>query len=60
MTRDQNTLVALPVAALPGRDSTYQIDFPLSSVARGDFLLAVEVANGDEHTRAVVPVRVRS
>ncbi|MBI4486063.1 MAG: VWA domain-containing protein, partial [Acidobacteria bacterium] len=60
MTRDQNTLVALPVAALPGRDSTYQIDFPLSSVARGDFLLAVEVANGDEHTRAVVPVRVTS
>lgn len=51
-------LLELPVATMPGTRADHEIDLPLASIARGDYLLAVTVAHGDERTRALVPVRV--
>jgi hypothetical protein len=48
----------LPVAALEGVEAAYQIDLPLASIARGDFLVAVTATRGDEQTRTLVPLRV--
>jgi hypothetical protein len=58
MTRDQKVLVTLPVTALP--EGTYQIDLPLASIARGDFLLAIEAVLNDERATALLPLRVIS
>lgn len=58
LTRTGAPLAALPIAPLNGSDASYQIDFPLSSTARGDYLIAVEVAHDDERARMVVPLRV--
>jgi VWFA-related protein len=52
------TLLELPVAKMVGAEDAYQIDVPLASIARGDYLIAVAAAHGDERTRALVPVRV--
>jgi VWFA-related protein len=51
-------LLALPITALTDRDAGYQIDLPLASNARGDYLIAVEAAHGDERARMLVPLRV--
>ena len=50
-------LLTLPVAKMPG-DEGYQIDLPLASIARGDYLISIAAASGEEHTRALVPLRV--
>lgn len=49
----------LPLPAAPLADGTYQIDLPLASIARGDYLVSIEAASGEESARALVPVRVR-
>jgi VWFA-related protein len=51
-------LLALSVNALTGGEGKYQIDLPLASNARGDYLVAVEAAQGREKTRMLVPMRV--
>ena len=51
-------LVELQVAKMAGAETTYQIDVPLASIARGDYLIAIAAARGDQRTRALVPVRV--
>jgi len=51
-------MLELPVAALSAGDRTYQIDLPLASNARGDYLIAVDAAHGDEKARMLVPLRV--
>jgi hypothetical protein len=48
----------LPVAAVEGVETAYQIDLPLASLARGDFLVVVTATRGDEQTRTLVPLRV--
>ena len=58
LTRTGAPLAALPIAPLKGSDTSYQIDLPLSSTARGDYLIAVEVVHGDERARMLVPIRV--
>ena len=50
-------LLTLPVAKAPGA-AGYQIDLPLASIARGDYLIAIAAASGEEHTRALIPLRV--
>jgi VWFA-related protein len=52
------TLLKLPVAKMAGTETAYQIDVPLASIARGDYLIAVAAAHGDERARALVPLRV--
>ena len=52
------TLLELRVAQMAGAEAGYQIDVPLASIARGDYLIAVAAAHDDERTRALVPIRV--
>ena len=51
-------LVAMPVVALGDGEGTYQIEWPLASQARGDYLIAIEAAKGEEKARVLVPLRV--
>jgi VWFA-related protein len=50
-------LLSLPVSA-PGGEGPYQIEWPLGSQARGDYLIAIEAVKGEERTRVLVPLRV--
>ena len=52
------TLLKLPVAKMAGAETTYQIDLPLASIARGDYLIAVAAAHGDERARAMIALRI--
>jgi hypothetical protein len=52
------TLLSLPLVTMTGPGTAYQIEFPLASIARGDYLIAITAAHGDERTRALVPMRV--
>jgi VWFA-related protein len=56
--RSGRQLVALQIAPVPGRAGGYQIDLPLSSVAPGDYVIAVEASRGAEHAEAFVAIRV--
>jgi VWFA-related protein len=51
-------LLELQMTARAGAGAGYQIDLPLSFIARGDYLIAVEAIRGDERARALVPLRV--
>ncbi len=57
-TRAGAPLLELPVARMAGSDATFQIDLPFASIARGDYLIAIAAAHGDERTRALLPVRI--
>jgi VWFA-related protein len=50
-------LAALPLTR-PAEAGAYEIDLPLSSVARGEFLIAVTAASGTDRVRAFVPLRI--
>ena len=51
-------LVALPVAPLANRPGTYQVDLPLSSVAPGEYVIALRAKRGTETVDAFVSIRV--
>ena len=51
-------LAALPLVARTSPDAPYDIELPLSSVARGEFLIAITATAGDESARVMVPIRV--
>jgi hypothetical protein len=51
-------LAPLPLAARTSTDAPYDLDLPLSSVARGDFLIAITAAAGSERVSAFVPIRI--
>jgi VWFA-related protein len=40
------------------RGGNYQIDLPLSSIARGEYVISIEAARGEDHAQALVPLRV--
>jgi VWFA-related protein len=50
-------LVELPVTADPER-SGYTIDLPLSSIARGEYILSIEASRDGERAEALVALRV--
>jgi hypothetical protein len=52
------TLLDLPVMRPEGFRGLYQLELPLTSIARGDYLVAIAAAHGEERTRALVPLRV--
>ena len=52
------TLLELPIVPLAGGRPRYQVELPLASIARGDYLIVVAASHGEERTRALVPVRV--
>lgn len=58
MTRAGAALVKLPVTQVTGRDGRYQIDLPLASAARGEYMIAIEVTSDGEQVQSVVPLRV--
>jgi VWFA-related protein len=51
-------LAELPLTRPPQLPSAYEIDLPLSSVARGEFLISVTASSGADRARAFVPLRV--
>jgi VWFA-related protein len=54
------SLLELPIAKMARPETIYQVELPLASIARGDYLIAVAAAHGEERTRALVPLRVAS
>jgi VWFA-related protein len=59
-SRTGTTLVALPITALDAASGLYQIDLPLSSTARGEFVIAIEASKGAERATAQMGSRVGS
>ena len=55
-TKAGAALLALPVVRMGAGGC--QLEVPLASLARGDYLIAVAAAHGEERTRALVPLRV--
>jgi VWFA-related protein len=56
--RQGQRLNSLPIAPLAGRAGSYQIDLPLSSVAPGDYVIALDALKGERHAEAFVAIRV--
>jgi hypothetical protein len=54
------SLLELPIAKMARPETIYQVELPLTSIARGDYLVAVAAAYGEERARALVPLRVLS
>jgi VWFA-related protein len=55
LSRQGVALSALPLASVPDRPGEYVVQFPLSSVSRGDYLIAIEASHGELRRRALVP-----
>ena len=51
-------LAELPLLPHNSGDAPYEIELPLTSVARGDYLIAISATSGSEVVRALVPLRV--
>lgn len=49
---------ALLPLAVTATGAHYQIDLPLSSVARGDYLIEIAAVSGDDRAEALVPLRI--
>ncbi|MEO7274025.1 MAG: VWA domain-containing protein [Vicinamibacterales bacterium] len=58
VSRAGRDLVALPITVLTARPGTYQIDLPLSSVAPGDYVIAITAKRGAEVVETFVSIRV--
>ncbi len=55
LSRAGVALAALPLASVPDRPGEYVVQFPLASVSRGDYLIAIEASHGELHSKALVP-----
>jgi VWFA-related protein len=51
-------LAELPILPHASPDVPFEIELPLTSVARGDYLIAITATNGTDTSRAFVPIRV--
>jgi VWFA-related protein len=51
-------LAELPVTPVTPGEAAFEIDLPLTSVARGEYLVSIGATAGSEHARAFVPIRV--
>jgi VWFA-related protein len=58
LDRKGKRLTDLPFAAEPGRPSHWMVDLPLTSIARGDYAIAIAGSQGDLRTAAYIPIRV--
>ena len=56
MTRKGVAITTVRVDTTPA--GGYEIDLPLSNIARGEFLLSIEAVHADERAEALVPLRV--
>jgi hypothetical protein len=57
LNRQAKVLVSLPIARLENGER--QLDLPLTSIARGDYLVSIEAKRDDVSSTAVVPLRIR-
>jgi VWFA-related protein len=56
MTRRGVPAATLAVETTP--DGTYEIDLPLTTIARGEFLISIEAMHAGERAEAIVPLRI--
>jgi len=55
LSRKGIALSSLPLSPVTDRPGEYAVQFPLSSVSRGDYLIAIEASHGDDRAKALVP-----
>lgn len=55
LSRKGIALSSLPFAPVPGSPGEYAVQFPVSSVSRGDYLIAIEASHGELRAKALVP-----
>jgi len=60
LSRTGSELRPLAVVAPQADGGDFEIDVPLASLARGDFLIAIDAAAGDERADALLPFRIVS
>ncbi len=58
LSRRGDELRKLTMTAPEDAGNVYEIDVPLASIARGDFLIAIDAAAGDDRAEALLPLRV--
>ena len=51
-------LIDLPLTRVSPETAQWRIDFPLTAIARGDYVIAVEATNGSHRAAAYVPIRI--
>ena len=51
-------LAVLPLKTVPGRG--YEIDLPIGSIARGEYVISIEASRGADQARTLVSFRVGS
>ena len=51
-------LAALPLKTVPGRG--YELDLPIGSIARGEYVISIEASHGADQARTLVSFRVGS
>lgn len=51
-------LAVLPIKTVPGRG--YELDLPIGSIARGEYVIAIDASHGADQARALVSFRVGS
>jgi hypothetical protein len=51
-------LATLPLKTVPGRG--YEIDLPIASIARGEYVIAIEASRGTDQAKTLVSFRVGS
>lgn len=56
LSRTGTKLAVLPMT--PDRDQRWQLDLPLASIAQGEYVIAIEAAQGATHLKALVPLRI--
>ena len=51
-------LAELPLLSHADAAAPYEIELPLTSVARGDYLIAISAVAGSDTSRAIIPIRI--
>ncbi|MEO6213309.1 MAG: VWA domain-containing protein [Vicinamibacterales bacterium] len=58
LDRRGKRLTDLPFAVDASRPDAWMIDLPLTSISRGDYVLAVEAVSGEQRSAAYIPLRI--
>ena len=57
LSRRGASLATLPFAPIAGQNGLYEIDLPIGSIARGEYLIAIDASHGADHARTLVSFR---
>src|SRR4051812_2388521 len=57
--RQGKPLSEVPVRAIEGKPGAYELELVIASIGRGDYVLAIDAAQGDAHDRSLTAFRVR-